>query len=257
VGDTSNDIIDSEISELQTKVSPMNDLKIWKIVFEIRYPAAAHLFDNRGKIASKWQWTSDLSEWRISNNQVSIHNKSGNTFLNAGLKNTSVVMELPESHTQFSTQAAEFSTWVLDLLEIKKIDRIGLRFIQLSKKQHFKLLVTKMREKLLALGEDDWASLGGHPEDVGLPLTLTFGDNKANFTLGPMKSDQLINYFESNDVKSKLPSVAIFLDFDFYRIEPNFSLETRSKDISDYLKTGSQQILDTSEKFLARYGGFK
>ena len=235
----------------------MTDLKIWKIIFDIKYPAAASLFDNRGKIATKWQWSSDLTEWRISNNQVSIHNKIGTTFLNAGFKNTSVVMELPESHTQFSNQAVEFSTWVLDLLQIKKIDRVGLKFIQLSKKQHFKLLVTKMREKLFALDEDGWESLGGYPEDISLPLTLVLGDNRANFTLGPMKSDQLANYFESKDVKGKLPSAAVFLDFDLYREEPNFSQKTRSKEISDYLKVGSQQILDISEKFLSRYGGFK
>ncbi|MBN2115393.1 MAG: hypothetical protein JW730_02415 [Anaerolineales bacterium] len=235
----------------------MTDLKIWKIIFDIRYPAAADLFDNRGKIAAKWQWTSDLTEWRISNNQVSIHNKSGTTFLNAGFKNTSVVMELPESHIQFSNQASEFSTWVLDVLEVKKIDRIGLRFIQLAKKQHFKLLVTRMREKLLALSEEDWEYLGGHPEDLGLPLTLSLGDNKANFMVGPMKSDQLANYFESPDVKGKLPSVAVFVDFDLYRSEPSFLPNSRSKEISEYLKSGSQQILDISEKFLARYGGFK
>lgn len=235
----------------------MNDLKIWKIIFDIKYPAAANLFDNRGKIATKWQWTSDLTEWRISNNLVSIHNKSGTTFLNAGFKNTSIVMELPENHIKFSNQASEFSSWVLDLLQVKKIDRVGLRFIQLSKKQHFKVLVTKMREKLLTLSEDDWESLGGHPEDIGLPLTLTLGDNKANFTVGPMRSDQLANYFDSNDVKAKLPSVAILLDFDLYKNEPNFSVEIRSKEISEYLKSGSQQILDISDKFLARYGGFK
>ncbi len=235
----------------------MTDLKIWKIIFDIKYPAAASLFDNRGKIATKWQWSSDLTEWRISNNQVSIYNKSSTTFLNAGFKNTSVVMELPESHTQFSNQASDFSAWVLDLLQIQKIDRVGLRFIQLSKKQHFKLLMAKMREKLLALSEDDWESLGGYPEDIGLPLTLVLGDNRANFTLGPMKSDQLANYFESKDVKGKLPSAAVFLDFDLYRAEPNFSVETRSKDIDDYLKIGSQQILDISDKFLTRFGGFK
>ncbi len=239
------------------KEFPMADLKIWKIVFEIRYPAAANLFDNRGKIAARWQWTSDLSEWRISNNQVSIHNQNGTTFLNAGFKNTSVVMELPENHVQFSERASEFSTWVLDLLQIKKIDRIGLRIIQLSKQQHFKLLVAKMREKLLALSDDDWQSLGGYPEDIGLPLTLTIGENKANFTLGPMRSEQLVNYFESNDVKGKLPSVAVFLDFDLYRIEPDFPPETRSKEICEFLNSGGQQILEISEKFLSRYGDFR
>lgn len=114
-----------------------------------------------------------------------------------------------------------------------------------------------MREKLLALNDDDWKSLGGYPEDIGLPLTLALGENKANFTLGPMKSDQLASFFESNDVKGKLPSVAVFLDFDLYKNEPSFPFETRTKNLGNFLKSGSQQILDISEKFLARYGGFK
>ncbi len=235
----------------------MNDLKIWKIVFEVRYSPAAHLFDNRGKIAAKWQWTSDLTEWRISNNQVSVHNKSGTTFLNAGFKNTSVVMELPESHTLFSNQALEFSIWVLELLQIKKIERVGLRFIQLAKRQHFKLLVSKMREKLLGLSEEDWAIFGGHPEDIGLPLTLVLGENKANFTLGPMKAEQLVNYFESSEIKSKIPTVAVFLDFDLYRNEPDFSPETYLEKIDGFLKLGGQQILEISNSLLDRHGGFK
>lgn len=235
----------------------MNDLKIWKIILEIRYPAASHLFDNRGKIAAKWQWTSDLSEWRISNNQVSIHNKSGTTFLNAGFKNTSIVMELPESPTFFNSQATEFSTWVLELLQIKKIERIGLRIIQLAKRQHFKLLVSKMRENLLGLGEEDWSILGGHPEDIGLPLTLAIGENKANFTLGPMKAEQLVNYFESTEIKNKIPTVAVFLDFDLYRNEPDFSPETYYEKIDAFLKSGSQQILEISNGFLDKHGGFK
>ena len=72
-----------------------------------------------------------------------------------------------------------------------------------------------------------------------------------------MKSEQLVNYFESNDVKGKLPSVALFLDFDLYRTEPDLPLETRSKEIGDFLKSGGQQILEISDKFLSKYGDFK
>jgi len=235
----------------------MNDLKIWKIILEIRYPAAAILFDSRGKIAAKWQWTSDLTEWRISNNQVSIYNKSGTTFLNAGFKNTSVVMELPASHTAFCNQAAEFSSWVLETLQVKRVERIGLRFIQIAKRQHFKLLLSKMRESLLGLTEDDWAILGGHPEDIGIPLTLVFDKNRANFTLGPMRAEQLVNYFEANEVKNKIPAVALFLDFDLYMNDPDFSPEAYREQLDNFLKSGSQQILDISSRFVDKHGGFK
>lgn len=235
----------------------MSALTIWKIILEIKYPAAATLFDSRGKIAAKWQWTSDLTEWRISNNQVSIHNKSGATFLNAGFKSTSVVMELPESHTVFCDQASEFSSWVLETLQVKEIERIGLRFIQLAKRQHFKLLVSKMREGLLRLTDDDWTILGGHPEDIGILLTLVLNENRANFTFGPMRAEQLVNYFEAKEVKDKIPTVAVFLDFDLYRNNPDFSPETYREQLSNFLKSGSQQILDISSRFIDRHRGFK
>jgi len=235
----------------------MNDLKIWKIIFAVRYPAAALLFDSRGKIASKWQWTSDLTEWRISNNLVTIHNKSNTTVLNAGFKNISVVMELPENSTVFCNQAVEFSFWVLDTLQIKNIERIGLRFIQLAKRQHFKLLVSKMRENLFGLTNDDWTILGGYPEDISIPLTLTLNENKANFTLGPMRAEQLADYFESTEVKSKVPDVALFLDFDLYKDNPSLSPGTYHEKVADFLKSGSQQILEISSQFMEKHGGFK
>ena len=235
----------------------MDDLKIWKIILEIRYPAAAILFDSRGKIAARWQWTSDLTEWRISNNQVSIHNKSGTTFLNAGFKNTSVVMELPESHTVFCTQAAEFSSWVMETLQVKRIERIGLRFIQIAKRQRFKLLLSKMRENLLGLTDDDWAILGGYPEDMSIALTLALNEYRANFTLSAMMAEQLVSYFEANEVKEKLPAVALFLDFDLYKNDPDFSPETYRENFGDLLKSGGQQILDISSRFVDKHGGFK
>lgn len=235
----------------------MNDLKIWKIVFEVRYPAAALLFDNRGAIASKWQWTSDLTEWRISNNLVTLHNKSNTTVLNTGFKQTSVVMELPESSALFCNRASEFSSWVLDTLRIKNIERVGLRFIQVAKRQHFKLLVSKMRENLFNMREDEWALLGGPPEDIAVPLTLALGENKANVTLGPMKAEQLTDFFESAEVKSKIPEVALFFDFDLYRSNPDFSSDSYEEKIGSFLKTGSQQIIEISSQFVEKYGGFK
>ena len=235
----------------------MNDLKVWKIICEIRYPAAAALFDNRGRIASNWQWTSDLTEWKMSNNQVSVHNKSNSKFLNVGFKNITVTMEVPENHTEFDDLASKFSVEVLKLLQVKKIERIGLRYIQLARRQHFKLLVSKMREKLFLLSNDDWTVFGGNPEDIGFPLTLAFDDKKANFLMGPMKSDQLISFFESAEVKKKLPSVALFLDFDLYKNDPDFNFEKYHEEISGFIKSGSEKIISTSNNIVEKFGGFK
>jgi hypothetical protein len=234
----------------------MSELKIWKVIWEIRFPATASLFDNRGKIASKWQWTSDLTEWRISNNQVTIHNKASTIFLNAGIRNVNVVMELPTNYKSFVSQASDFSAWTLDILQIRKIERIGLRIIQITERKHFKLLVTKIRQQIYKFSDDDWSILGGPPEDVGMPLTLNIGEDKVNFQFGPMKKEQLVGYFESNDVKDKLPSVALFFDIDLYRNNPEVPFETQQQVLSDFLGRGGEQILKLSEGFMEKFGGF-
>jgi len=234
----------------------MTDLKIGKIIWEIRYPAAATLFDSRGKIATEWQWKDDLSEWRISNNQVVIHNKSNTTFLNVGLGNIVFVSELPASFKHFSDFAVRFSTWTLKTLQVKKLTRIGLRIIQISEHKHFKLLVNKMKQRLIKLSDEDWDILGGSPEDIAMPLTLCLGENRVNFQIGPMKKEQLLAYFESNEAKEGLPSVVLFLDIDLYRNDPDLPIDSQEM-ISDFIKKGGDQVINMSKLFVERFGGFE
>jgi hypothetical protein len=235
----------------------MSDIKIWKAIWEIRYPASATLFDKRGEIATKWQWQSDLTEWRIGNNQVTIHNKSNSTFLRASYFSIVVVMEDPKNFRDFCKQASDFSTDTLESLNIRKLDRVGLRLIQLAERQKFNVLVTKIRKHLYKLNDDDWDVLGGYPEDIGFPLTLNLGDNKANFNFGPMERGQLAMHFESEEVKNKLPSVALFLDFDLFQPEPKLFPKSYRKEIREFLKSGGEQIQRISSDFVGRFGGFE
>ena len=235
----------------------MNDLRIWKLVFEVRYPATALLFDKRGEIVNKWQWTNDLSEWRIANNQISIHNKSNSTFLNVSINRLVVSMELPINQDSFNKYSVEFSSWVLNKLEVKKIERVGLRAIQIAKRTHFKLLLNKMRQNLFKLNENDWKIFNGTIDDVAFPLVIGFGESKINFNSGPMQVEQLSNFFESQEVKSKLPNVSLFLDFDYFQSEPNILEDQFSIGFSLFLDKGIHQITEISERFMDKYGAFE
>ncbi len=235
----------------------MHNLEIWKAIWEVRYPASAALFDKRGQIAAKWQWKSDLTEWRIGHNQVTIHNKSNSTYLRAGHFSIVVVMEQPESFRDFCDQAANFSIDTLELLNIQKLDRVGLRLIQIAERQKFGALVTKIRKQLYRLNDDDWNIFGGYPEDVGFPLTLNLGDNRANFNFGPMEKEQLAPHFESDTVKNELPPVALFLDFDLFQTEPKIYPKSYRKEIREFLKSGGKQIQKTTASFIDRFGGFE
>jgi hypothetical protein len=235
----------------------MNDLRFWKAIFEIRFPPSSFLFDNRGAIASKWQWIEDLSEWRISDNQVTIHNKNNTTFLNTGLRNLNVVMEFPRSASTFIDQAHSFSEFILDILQIRQIDRIGLRIIQLSNQKHFKLLFSKMKQNLYRISDDYWEKIGAIPEDLAVSFTLKINDNRANFNAGPMTKDQLLNYFESNEVKEKLPRTSLFVDVDIFRNSPEFEKEDFNNEIRNFLEDGCLQIENMGTSFYNEFGGFE
>lgn len=235
----------------------MNDLKVWKAIFEVRYPPAATLFDIRGKIASKWQWTSDLSEWRISNNQVDIHNKSNSTFLSAGFRKSVTIMEQPDTIEDFIIRATDFSTDVLISLKVDKIERVGLRLLQLAERKHLRQLVDKMRKALFKLEYQDWNSLGGYPVDIAFHLTLKLGENNANFNLGPMENDRLVRLFESFEVQKNLPSISVFLDFDLNRTDPKWARESYKTHLGEFIESGTKQILEMTKNFLDRFGGFQ
>ena len=235
----------------------MSALKTWKSILEIRYPAAASLFDNRGEIATYWQWKDDLSEWQISNNQVTVFNKSNTKFLRVGLRNAVVVYELPESQKAFLDRAEEFVLYILETLQPKSLERVGLRIILVSERKHFKLLVNNIRKRLLSLTEADWAIFGGPPDDVGFPLVLTLEEYKVNFNFGPMAKDQLAGYFESNEVKERLPAVCLFCDFDIFRTDLNLEANLQASYFRDFLKFGSDQALQISRQFLDKYKDFE
>jgi hypothetical protein len=235
----------------------MADFEIWKAIFEVRYPAAGPLFDNRGRIANTWRWEFGFTDWRIARNEVTVYEESGASRFQVGHQRCGLVVELPTRYVDFSRQAVTLVSHTLELLEVRKLERIGLRLIQLAERKHFRLLVTRMREGLYRLDEEDWEPLGGHPTDVGFPLTLRIGDRNANFMMGPMEKMQLAKYFESDRTKEQLPEAALFVDFDFYEEEPSIHPKDLKKGLAGFLELGENEALRRPVEFVEGLGGFE
>jgi len=232
----------------------MSDLKLWKAIWEIRYPAAASLFDQRGNIATNWQFHhnhEELTEWQISSNKVSVYNPSKTLVLNAGLGSAGVTQEIPVSYRQFSRLAADFSIYVINQLSIKVIKRLGLRLMYLAERKSFPGLVKKISRKLIRLEGTGWDI-----EDIGLPLTFKMGQNKANFNFGPMEKEQFSRdkLFNTDEALKKIPPVTIFVDFDLYRLDP--TQKPPQSLINEFLESGEREIKDRVDKFLEAFGGF-
>lgn len=236
----------------------MNDLYILKVLFEVRYPHAAALFDCRGKIANRWRGTSDLTEWQISNNQVVIHNKSNATLLRVGIRNAVMTMEFPESYEGFVDQAAEFMADILEELSVQKLNRVGLRLIQVAERRQFKNLVTKMRKALFTMSGSQWNIVGGTPDDIAFPLTLSIGEYRANFKISPINKDQMIReYLESEAAIDQAPKVALCVDFDLYQSDLKWAHKMYPGKLREYLTDAGDKIIKISADFVNHYGGFE
>lgn len=227
----------------------VNEFRLWKAIWEVRYPAAGLLFDKRGAIATKWQFQEDLSEWRISSNQVVVHNLSKTKLLLANLGRVSVAEELPKNYKAFSNLAFAFTSDVLDIIEVSKISRVGLRLLFISPSKSFKGLVRKIGRKIYRLDEQDWNILGGFPEDIALPLVLQIGENKANFKFGPMEKEQYQRdeIFSTEEALQEISPVSLFIDFDLFKLDPIG--KSRDTMLKEFLNIGGSQIQDTVSKF--------
>lgn len=235
-----------------------NDLQIWKAIWQVRHPPAALLLDRRGDIANRWQHKKPgLTEWAINANSVRVHDRANTTLLQSELTAATVVVESQERQDIFRDLATEFVIDVLDTLNIRRIERTGLRLIFLAERPNFKALCRKIQQRLFSLGEGDWEVFGAQPEDVGFPLVFRFGERWLNWNFGPMHKGQIEATFDSNEVKGQLPELAVFLDCDLFELAPKIYPKEFRKELGRSIDSGIEQILAITDSFMGKYGGFK
>ena len=228
----------------------ISELREWKSVCEIRYPGRPRIFDVRGRIIQQ-TLTKTLTEWRTTQNRVDINSKDGTVRYFASFKNAGSVMEQPASVAVFRDGTVKFLGGVIEHLEITGLSRIGVRFYYLVPVPAFQALVEAMTRGLYRLSPDDWEQVGGIPVDVGFPLTLKFGRSKANFIMGPMERGELEGHFESKTVKEKLPDAAVFIDFDYYEINPSRGKKSLHRFVREFIDQASDISRRYSEGLLA------
>lgn len=228
----------------------ISELQQWKSICEVRYPARPRLFDIRGRITQQ-TLTNTLTEWRMVQNRVDIYNKDETVRYFASFKNAGSVMEQPASIAFFRDGTVKFLRHVIEDLEITELSRIGVRFYYLVPVPDFKALVQDMSRGLYRLSHEDWEKVGGIPVDVGFPLTLEFGRCKVNFMMGPMERGQLEEFFETDTVKERLPGASVFIDFDYYEMNPPMGTKTLHRFVREFIDQASNISRSYSEGLLA------
>ena len=234
----------------------MSELKLLKAIWEIRYKAAGMFFDNRGRIADRWYMRNGFENWNIARNNVRLTNQDMSMQLYVDHRRTAFDAE-GWALDKFCPQAALVTAWTTKLLRIRKIERIGFRVQYIAERESFEKTYEAMINKLFALNDEDWLVFGGKPLDVGFPLTLAFGEHKANFRMGPMTIEEYENILQSPAVKSKLPEASFFIDFDMYHENPIFASSDFKKEYRNFMQNSGILMQRISNNILEHYGGFK
>lgn len=229
-------------------------LREWKTVCEVRYPASPSLFDIRGKIVSRFA-DETMTKWSMARNRVDIHNEDRTIRLFASFHNSGVVIENPPNIGFFQQQTRRFLRGIFEELQISVIRRIGVRICLLLPAPDFEDLVNLLLENLYGLSSVQWRQLGELPIDVGFPLTLRFGENRANFVMGPMEKEQLQGFFGSQTAKDQLPDIATFVDFDYYRNDPDIRPNRLGRYIHEFVENACEEIRSWTEGFLQAIEG--
>lgn len=228
-------------------------LKEWKATCEIRYPPSPEFFDRRGRIIAQTR-DERLTKWSMVRNRVDLHDEHKTMRAFSSYRNSGMVMEAPPNMGFFCQRARNFLRFVLEELRISTLTRIGVRIFLLLPATDFDGLVASLRDNLYALSSDQWGNLGGKAVDVGFPLTLQLGDNRANFMMGPMEREQLESHFDSATVKEKLPDVATFVDFDVYRRNPSIQDDRVGRLVHQFLEVACGEIREKTSRFLEGIG---
>ncbi len=234
----------------------LEDLVVWKAVWELRYPPAASLFDLRGKIADQWYRTQQFDHWNIDRNQVLLHDEDKTSIFLIHYRRMVFAVERPNI-ANFCQKAANVSGWTAEILKIRQVERIGFRLYLGFERDSFEIVYNAMLKKLFKLDDHDWEVFGGRPRDIGFPITLELGDKKANFRMGPTTKSQLADILESNIYKNELPEAAFLIDFDIFQDNPSFRRRNHKADISTFLQDSAKIIEGMSNNIMNHFEGFK
>lgn len=236
----------------------MSDLTLVKAICQVRYPANARFVDIRGKIASRWhEADGELSQWRLNSNAVQISNKQNSRAFAIDVRSLSSVMEFPPNQEVFVTESLPFLLHTLQWLEVRKIERIGLRFVFYAKRENIVQLTNRLRTRLFKLTDEEWDMLGGRPTDIAFVTIHKYQDASIQIRLGPMERSQLAETFESEIKDRELPEVSLFVDGDLFEQEPSFKLNSLDRYLKRFMEEGGNYIVETINRFVEHYEGFK
>ncbi len=187
--------------------------RVRKVIVEIRYPTAVGFFEKRGELIAVSE--TDSVNVKLQENRIEIDDRSNQCVKQIGFFTSSITSQRMETVGGFLLDVAgKWLQAIMDVMSVEELRRIGVRQLMVFPcDQSFESLVGQFVQGPLAINDSSWEIMDGRPYDVGLALDFELGEHAAHLKIGPMKAEQMANFFERTE---DVPEVGIFVDWDYY-----------------------------------------
>jgi hypothetical protein len=184
------------------------------LVFEIRYVPNPKILDYRGKWVSEISTEMQLHKWEITDNRISVTDAEKSELGFVSFKNAGFSTKNRQNPEAFKNRVKKFFRYFMDDSDFREsliIERIGLRYRYAFPYSSFDEILNKFRKRFCIYSESLIDNFAGDIVDVGYNTTIQLPKSFITTTIGPMKSEQIIEYF---DFEKSPPNTALYLDFD-------------------------------------------
>lgn len=188
-----------------------------RFIFELRYDPVLSAFDKRGQILKTINslFKKKIAHWKVENIAVHFANDFSIPIKQITIDHlkTLIIYEDPDSLDEFSQDADRLLKALLQIFpdEIKKITRIGVRFITVFEIPGYENF-TQVHKKI----SDTYLS-------ETIPLSLKFKDCRVvlehetgTINIGPVKEDEIWTKQMFSDIKNNIPKFGFGIDIDSY-----------------------------------------
>jgi len=197
-------------------------------VFEIRYKPNSKILDYRGTWAEMISEHMQLSDWRILENRVDIHDKVGKNHAFVGFRNSGFSCSDSPTRNYFYDQAIKLFSYIskLEGFEVElAVERIGVRSkFCTSFEKSFEDLESLFASKYIHPTPEVEKILNAKLIDIGAPLNFVDGLGNFNTMAGPMEKGQIIQFFTGRK-EADVPAVGLYFDIDYF-LKPNKKMKT-------------------------------
>lgn len=197
-------------------------------IFELRFPPMITFFDRRsGLLEALYRdaksGKNNFEHWQLEDGRVSVFDEDNSRTFSFSFHNCVFACKNPPTEHYTRDQVLRYVGGAAEYLgdKIGPIQRAGFRETQVFPARDFGKLAKALIDAFIKPDNPLFRVGEARPVDLSLfPLVFTHGPNKFQANFGPARREELRTLWgEDKD----LPDQALFLDVDYYAVQPKVS----------------------------------